>query len=132
VRSRGSDAAPAPRLIPAETEHQQRTNIAIWYNKRGHFSFIQRAAYSSIALGLLIYANWRESQRTKKWYSSQLAVALALGASSSIVKTVRRVKPANAVPTSKRVLPCDQQKCFYSVTTRSSLVARGRAPLCGI
>jgi hypothetical protein len=37
VRSRGSDAAPAPRLIPAETEHQQRTNIAIWYNKRGHF-----------------------------------------------------------------------------------------------
>ena len=30
--------SPAPRLIPAETEHQLRTNIAIWYSKWGHFS----------------------------------------------------------------------------------------------
>jgi hypothetical protein len=30
--------SPAPRLIPAETEHQLRTNIAIWHHKRGHIS----------------------------------------------------------------------------------------------
>ena len=30
--------SPAPRLIPAETEHQLRTNIAIWYSKWGHFN----------------------------------------------------------------------------------------------
>ena len=29
--------SPAPRLIPAKTEDQLRTNIAIWYSKRGHF-----------------------------------------------------------------------------------------------
>ena len=34
--------SPAPRLIPAETEHQLRTNIAIWHHKRGHVSAIQK------------------------------------------------------------------------------------------
>jgi hypothetical protein len=49
--------SPAPRLIPAETEHQLRTNIAIWYSKWGHFR-IGRGRAAGEGLSFHPYRAW--------------------------------------------------------------------------
>ena len=58
--------SPAPDLIPAETENQPRTHIAIWHSKRGHFTtkFFISVAYDEKPAIFLMCELARSAHRT--------------------------------------------------------------------